>query len=107
MTTTRDFTRDTATPEAAIAAVYEAISGAAGVPRDWERFRHVMHPRHVALRTVIDTDGTLRAEVFDVASYIANVTPFFAANDFHEVECPLFFGYSKPSMRRGASRRSR
>lgn len=79
-------THDVSTPEAAIAAVYAAISGPAGAPRDWDRFRHVQHPRALSLRTVVAPDGTPRAEVFDVESYIANVAPFFAANDFHEVE---------------------
>ena len=77
---------DVSTPEAAIAAVYAAISGPAGAPRDWDRFRHVQHPRALSLRTVVGPDGVPRAEVFDVESYIANVSPFFAANDFHEVE---------------------
>lgn len=77
---------DTATPEAAIAAVYASISGPAGAPRDWARYRRLMHPRALALRTVIDAGGAPRAEVFDVEAYIANVSPFFASNDFHEVE---------------------
>jgi hypothetical protein len=31
-------------------------------------------------------DGTTRAMVFDVESYIADVAPFFACHDFHEIE---------------------
>lgn len=77
---------DTASPEAAITAVYASISGAAGAPRDWRRFRRLMHPRALSLRTVVEPDGTPRAQVFDVEAYIADVEPFFAANDFHEVE---------------------
>ena len=35
---------------------------------------------------MIDADGSPRAEVFTLDSYIASVTPFFAANDFFEIE---------------------
>jgi hypothetical protein len=38
------------------------------------------------LRTVIDADDSIRAEEFDVEAYIANVEPFLARNDFHEIE---------------------
>ena len=56
------------------------------VPRDWARFRYLQHPRALSLRTVVEADGTTRAAVFDVDSYIADVEAFFAGNDFHEVE---------------------
>jgi hypothetical protein len=69
-----------------IRAVYACISGPAGAPRDWARFRYLQHPRALSLRTVVEADGSTRAAVFDVDSYIADVEPFFAANDFHEVE---------------------
>jgi hypothetical protein len=69
-----------------VRAVYACISGPAGAPRDWDRFRYLQHPRAVSLRTVLEGDGSTRAMVFDVESYIADVTPFFAANDFHEIE---------------------
>ncbi|MDP3378921.1 MAG: hypothetical protein Q8S53_11195, partial [Brevundimonas sp.] len=35
---------DVATPEALITAVYDVISGDAGVARDWDRFRSLFHP---------------------------------------------------------------
>lgn len=69
-----------------VRAIYESISGPAGAPRDWARFRYLQHPQARSLRTVVDADGGTRAMVFDVDSYIADVEPFFAANDFHEVE---------------------
>ncbi|HKE49332.1 MAG TPA: hypothetical protein VKB52_14805 [Rhodanobacteraceae bacterium] len=78
--------RDTEHIETVVAAVYACISGPAGAPRDWARFRYLQHPRALSLRTVIDADGRPRAEIFDVEGYIANVEPFFAANDFHEIE---------------------
>ncbi|MBN8741539.1 MAG: hypothetical protein BGP24_19430 [Lysobacterales bacterium 69-70] len=69
-----------------VQAVYACISGAAGAPRDWDRFRALHRPDARSLRTVIDADGTPRAESFSVEEYIANVTPFFAQNAFFEIE---------------------
>ena len=69
-----------------VRAIYECISGPAGAPRDWDRFRFLQHPRALSLRTVVADDGTTRAKVFHADSYIADVEPFFAANDFFEVE---------------------
>ncbi|HSX62176.1 MAG TPA: hypothetical protein VLF18_18490 [Tahibacter sp.] len=69
-----------------IRAVYACISGAAGEPRDWDRFRALHRPEARSLRTVIDADGKPRAESFGVEDYIANVAPFFAQNAFFEVE---------------------
>jgi hypothetical protein len=69
-----------------VKAIYACISGAAGTPRDWERFRFLHRPEALSLRTVVDADGRPRAEVFNVESYISNVEPFFAQNDFFEIE---------------------
>ena len=72
--------------ETLIPAMYACISGRAGSARDWARFRFLHHPAAMSLRTVIDADGQPRAEVFNVDTYIANVEPFFAQNDFFEIE---------------------
>lgn len=69
-----------------VRAVYASISGPAGVPRDWARFRYLQHPRALSLRTVVEADGSTRAAVFDVESYIADVAPLFAEQAFYEVE---------------------
>lgn len=69
-----------------VRAIYECISGPAGAPRDWARFRFLQHPQARSLRTVVEPDGSTRAVVFDVDSYIADVTPYFAVNGFFEVE---------------------
>jgi hypothetical protein len=72
--------------ETLIAALYACISGPAGAARDWPRFRSLHRPEALSLRTVLDADGRPRAEVFDIDGYIANVEPFFASNDFFELE---------------------
>lgn len=69
-----------------IAAMYECISGPAGAPRDWARFRHLHKPQALSLRTVVLGDGSTRADIFTQDQYIADVEPFFAANAFHEQE---------------------
>jgi hypothetical protein len=69
-----------------IVALYACISGPAGAARDWKRFRSLHRPEALSLRTVVGGDGRPRAEVFDIDGYIANVEPFFARNDFFEVE---------------------
>lgn len=69
-----------------IRAMYECISGRAGMPRDWARFRFLHRPEALSLRTVVLPDGSTRADVFTQERYIADVEPFFAANDFYEVE---------------------
>jgi hypothetical protein len=63
-----------------------AFSGPAGAARQWERFRFLHRPAARSLRTVVHADGRIEAQEFGVEDYIANVTPFFATNDFFEVE---------------------
>ncbi|MGH8171576.1 MAG: hypothetical protein ACREPX_00420, partial [Rhodanobacteraceae bacterium] len=72
--------------ETLVKAMYECISGAAGAPRDWARFRYLQRPDAISLRTVIDANGNPRAEAFNVDGYIANVEPFFAETSFFEIE---------------------
>lgn len=78
--------RDAERVETLVPAIYACISGPAGAPRDWERFRYLHRPEAISLRTVVGPDGRVRAETFDIDAYIANVEPFFARNDFHEIE---------------------
>jgi len=77
---------DVAEPGRLIRAMYECISGPAGAARDWERYRYLQRTDARSLRTVVDADGSTRSEVFSVDQYIANVSDFFANNDFYEVE---------------------
>jgi len=81
-----DWLRDTQQVETLVQAMYACISGPAGAPRDWPRFRFLHRADALSLRTVIDADGRPRAEVFGVEAYIANVEPFFAQNSFFEIE---------------------
>jgi hypothetical protein len=66
-------------------ALYETISGPAG-PRDWERERSLFLGGGHLVPTRPLPGGGAAADVFDVDGYRASREPFFAANDFWEIE---------------------
>lgn len=75
--------------EAAIGAVvdemYAMISGPKG-PRDWSRQANCFHPDARQIRTGIDADGRATFRSMGLDDYARDTTPFFAANDFFEIE---------------------
>lgn len=68
-----------------IQAMYETISGPAG-PRDWDRERSLFAPGARLQPTRPKEGGGGIMDMFDIEGYIASRGPFFAANDFWEVE---------------------
>lgn len=70
---------------AVVDAMYACISGPAG-PRDWATQREIFHPDSRQARTGLDAEGRPTMIVMGREEYQANVTPFFAANGFFEVE---------------------
>lgn len=76
MNDTRELTR----------ALYSAISGPAGAPRKWELQDSLFAPgaRSYVLHTT--ADGGREAEVLTTEQYRATRQPYFATNDFYEVE---------------------
>lgn len=79
-------TRDLTTIDDVVATLYRSISGPAGVPRDWDTERALLHPEARLMPTRPLPDGGAAVDVFDLDGYIASRTPFFAAGDFYEVE---------------------
>ena len=77
------------TDEDAIGAVidemYDMISGPAG-PRDWSRQANCFLPEARQVRTFVDADGRAGMKAMGPDEYRENVTPFFMANPFFEVE---------------------
>ena len=75
--------------EAAIGTVvdemYAMISGPKG-PRDWSRQANCFHPDARQIRTWIDADGRATFRNMGLEDYARDTTPFFATNDFFEVE---------------------
>jgi len=71
--------------DALIAEFYGTISGPAG-SRDWSREGAIFHPAARLMRTGVDAQGRPWMKVMSVDDYVADTTPFFAANDFYEIE---------------------
>jgi len=65
--------------------LYDMISGPAG-PRDWSRQRAIFHEESRQMRTWVEPDGTPAIRIMGRDAYAADTTPFFAANDFYEIE---------------------
>lgn len=70
---------------AAIDEMYAMISGPTG-PRDWSRQANCFLPDARQVRTWVDDQGRPQKLSMTLAEYEANTTPFFAENDFYEVE---------------------
>lgn len=76
---------DVATPEAIVAALYEAISGDAGVARDWHRFRALFHPSARLMPIGGPAGGPATLTPLAPDDYIARAEPFLMRG-FHERE---------------------
>ena len=77
---------DVATLDAILRAMYEVISGAAGTPRDWTRFRSLYLPGARLMPVVSVAGETPHVRVLSPEEYIRRVEPIFAAEDFWERE---------------------
>ena len=70
---------------AAIDEMYDSISGPKG-PRDWSRQRNCFLPDARQVRTWVDAEGRPAMKMMSLDDYARDTTPFFAENDFYEVE---------------------
>src|SRR5262245_66120384 len=61
---------DVATPDAIIDAVYASISGPAGQPRDWARFRSLLIPGARLIPSARRTPGATTPVVWSAEEYI-------------------------------------
>jgi hypothetical protein len=77
--------KDEAAIGAAIDEMYAMISGPAG-PRDWLRQENCFLPEARQVRTWVDEQGRAAKKSMSLEDYSRDTTPFFAANDFYEVE---------------------
>ncbi len=76
---------DVATPEAIVTALYDVISGDAGVPRDWDRFRTLFHPSARLTPIGGPAVGPMVLTPMSPDDYIARAEPFLMRG-FHERE---------------------
>ena len=77
---------DVATIDGVLAAVYASISGPAGQPRDWDRFRSVIHPDARLIPTGPTASGTRAATILTVDDYVERAGASLQANGFFENE---------------------
>ena len=80
-----DERQDRAAIGAAVDEMYAMISGPTG-PRDWSRQKHCFHPEARQIRTWLDEEGRPTLRMMGLEDYARDTAPFFAANDFFEVE---------------------
>lgn len=77
---------DVKSADAILAAVYDVISGPAGHPRDWNRFRSLFVPG-ARLIPVVDKKGSpLETRVITPDEYARLADPYFQKNGFYERE---------------------
>src|SRR5512141_2157650 len=75
-----------ATLDAILHTLYAVISGPAGQPRDWDRYRSLFLP-DARLMPIISIPGEKsRVRLLSVEDYIQRVEPIFATEDFWERE---------------------
>lgn len=74
-----------ATLDALMVEFYAVISGEVG-PRDWDRFNALFYPNATLMPTGRRRDGSVGARILNTAGYIAENSPFFAADGFFERE---------------------
>ena len=74
----------TESPEALVKSLYAVISGAAGAPRDWARFRALCLPDARLVATHVMPDGTTRVRSFSVEQYVEGGAKGFAREGFYE-----------------------
>ena len=78
---------DVSSIDAIVRAAYDAISGAAGEKRDWDRERSLYHPGARLIPTAKPgTNDDLAPQILDVEGFIARVEPYFAEHGFFEKE---------------------
>jgi len=77
---------DVASPEAIVAALYDVISGDAGVERDWERFRSLFHPTARLMPSGVNREGMGVARSITPEEYIGRSGPVLMRDGFHERE---------------------
>ena len=67
---TKDYSKDVASVDAAIAALYEVISGDPDTPRDWDRFRNLFKPETRLIPTRKNPQGELTIQALTPEDYV-------------------------------------
>ncbi len=72
--------------DAIVNALYNVISGDAGVERDWDRFRSLFYPGARMIPTGKSASGKVGARVASPENYIKSNEAFLEGEGFHETE---------------------
>lgn len=75
---------DTASVDAILAAAYDAISGEAGAPRDWDRFRSLFVPGARFITATPDDKGVSTARMYDTDAFVTNFEGYVKTQGFFE-----------------------
>jgi len=77
---------DVSTLDGILHALYEVLSGPAGQPRDWERYRSLFMENARLIVVVAVAGEKPHARQLTLEDYIRRVEPIFAVEDFCERE---------------------
>jgi hypothetical protein len=77
---------DVSTLDGILHALYEVLSGPAGQPRDWERYRSLFLESARLIVVAAVTGEKPRANQLTLEDYIRRVEPIFAVENFWERE---------------------
>ena len=67
---TKDYSKDVASVDAIVAALYDVISGDPGTARDWDRFRNLFKPETRLMPTRKNPQGELTLQALSPEDYI-------------------------------------
>lgn len=79
--------KDVGSLDSIMKAVYDVISGDAGKPRDWDRFRSLFYAGARLIPTGKNAQtGVIGATALSPDDYVKRAEPFFAKEGFFEIE---------------------
>lgn len=85
----KDYSKDVATVDATIAALYDVISGEPGTTRDWSRFKNLFKPEARLMPTRKSKEGEITLAVMSPDDYIkmfsTRVATGFYERELHRV----------------------
>jgi hypothetical protein len=80
----KDYSKDVASTDAIIAALYDVISGEPGTSRDWDRFRNLFKPEARLIPTRKTPEGNLTIAALAPEDYITMFTSRVATGFFEK-----------------------
>ena len=85
----KDYSRDVASVDGIIAALYDVISGDPGTQRDWDRFRNLFKPETRLLPTRKSQEGGLTLQALTPEEYVtlfsSRISTGFFERELHRV----------------------